>query len=668
VSTSITVVPFDGPIDATASIPGSKSITNRALVIAALANGVTTLDGALFAADTLAMVDCLAAIGVDIESDAQACQMVVAGNSGAPSVSEAVLDAGQSGTTSRFLLPVLAALPGAWTLDGHQQLRSRPFDDQLQALSALGARVESMSAAGRLPLRLLGGSMTGGQINIAGDVSSQFLSGLLLAAPLFDGELVVSVDGPLVSRPYVDMTVAVMRSFGAVVTEPTGADLVWSVVPSGYEACEYSIEPDASAASYAFGAAAVTRGRVVVAGLSSASLQGDTGFSGVLESMGAMVHDDGSSITVDCRDRELSGIDVDMSQISDTAQTLAVVAATASTTSRVRGIGFIRRKETDRIAAIVSELGKLGISAVEESDGFSVRPGPVSSGVVDTYDDHRMAMSLALLALVTPGIEIRDPDCVAKTFPAFWEFLESLRPRPLQILADPLRILAIDGPAGSGKSTISKAVAASLGVSHLDTGAMYRAVTFAVLERGIDPGDTSSVIQVTRDIHVEVGDRVVVDGVDATTAIRTPEVTAAVSAVAAIPTVRREVVRLQRELALAHDACVVEGRDIGTVVFADAPLKIYLTARVEERARRRLAEMEASGLTGSGSATLADIGADIERRDYADSNRADSPLRPADDAIIVDTSDRTIEELVADISNRALAAWAEPERREGERG
>ncbi len=656
------LTPFGGPIDAVASVPGSKSITNRAVLAAGLAEGVSVLDGVLFADDTWAMLHCIAALGANVDIDEPRCRVTVTGIEGRPLVDQASLDARQSGTTSRFLLPVLAALPGVWTLDGHPQLRARPFDDQVEALDGLGARLEALGAPGRLPLRTQGGLVLGGHVSVPGDVSSQFLSGLLLAAPLFRDELIITVVGDLVSRPYIDMTVAVMASFGAVVTEPEGDQLVWSVAPTGYRSAEYLIEPDASAASYAFGAAAVTRGRVTVHGLHHGSLQGDVGFVDVLAQMGAEVTDDGASLTVDCRGRELRGVDIDMSQISDTAQTLAAVAVTATSPSRVDGIGFIRHKEINRVAAVVTELNRLGIAASEHDDGFSIVPGQPTAGTVETDDDHRMAMSFALLGLVNSGISIADPGCVAKTFPTYWEFLEGLRPRaggPRSAM----RIVAIDGPAGSGKSTISRSVAEALGVAHLDTGAMYRAVSFAVLQRGVDPADSDAVIAVARDMTLDVSNAVIVDGVDATDAIRGPEVTSIVSTVSAIPVVRREVVQIQRDLALAHDGgCVVEGRDIGTVVFVDAPLKIYLTARVEVRAQRRLNEMQSKGLTEPGSATLAEIAADIERRDHADSSRADSPLRPADDAIIIDTSDRTVDDLVAEIAGLASAAWQQGEK------
>ncbi len=643
------------PIDTVVVVPGSKSITNRALLVAGLAEGESNLCGVLFADDTAAMMSSLETLGVGLDIDRDVCTARVTGIGGHPSVASANLNANQSGTTGRFLLPALAALPGRWNLDGDVQLRARPFDDQIAALEALGGRVESLDESGRLPMLVSGAGLPGGVVEVAGDVSSQFLSGLLMSGPLFSDGLALRVTTELVSRPYVDMTVAVMRMFGADVTEPIDGGSEWVVAGGGYTAADVTIEPDASAASYAFAAAAVTRGRVKVAGLSRDVLQGDIGFVEVLADMGATVIDDGSSITVDCTDEDaaaLVGVDADMSQISDTAQTLAVVAATAEGATTVTGIGFVRQKETDRIGAVVTELQRLGVAATDDGDGFTVHPGEISPAVVQTYDDHRMAMSFALLGLVNEGVSIADPGCVAKTFPGYWSFLEGLG-------VSTSFILGLDGPAGSGKSTVSRAVAEALGVAHFDTGAMYRAATWATLDRGLDPADSDAVASMVRDLSIEVAEKVTVDGVDVTRAIRKPEVTAVVSTVSAVPAVRRELVRLQRRFALGRPGCVVEGRDIGTVVFPDAPLKIYLTARVDVRATRRLAEMESKGLTGPDLATLDEITADIKRRDLADSSRADSPLRAAADAVVVDTSDRSVEDLVEEIASRTRRVWEE---------
>lgn len=419
------IEPLAAPLDATVRVPGSKSITNRALVCAALAEGTSELIGALQADDTEAMVDGLLALGVGVERHWDQQRLVVHGCAGRPVADVAMVDANLSGTTSRFLLPVAGLGDGLRRVDGARRLRERPMGPALDALRSLGATVGEVGAAGRLPVEVAGGSLTGGEVEIVGDVSSQFLSGLLLAAPAMPEGLVVRVTTEVVSRPYVDMTVAVMAAFGAAVRQSD--ERTWQVDPQPYRATRYTVEPDASAASYPLAAAAMVGGRVRVEGLGTPSLQGDLDFVDLLARMGAEVERGARSTTVRSLPGELTGIDADLSQISDTAQTLAVVAATARGTTRVRRIGFIRGKETDRIGAVVTELRKLGIDAADEPDGFTVRGGTLRPAIVETYDDHRMAMSFALLGLTAPGVRIADPGCVTKTFPGYWRLLERLR-------------------------------------------------------------------------------------------------------------------------------------------------------------------------------------------------------------------------------------------------
>lgn len=390
-------------------LPGSKSITNRALVCAALARQPSTLTGALIADDTEAMVLCLRRLGTRVEIDGTT--IVVTRRKWGEA---ATLDARLSGTTARFLLPMLALGSGVYKVDGGPPLRTRPMGPSLDALRSLGARV----TGDHLPVEVRG-PVLGGTVQVAGDESSQFISGLLLAGAAMARGLAIELTTPLVSKPYVDLTIDVMEHFGARVHGLT--------VPfSGYTGQHYAIEPDASAASYFFAAAAITGGQVKVEGLGSHSKQGDVAFVEVLERMGAAVEWADDAITVRGTGT-LRGIDIDMSDISDTAQTLASVAVFADSPTRITGIGFIRRKETDRIGHTVAELRKLGIEAREEADGFVVRPGSPIAGTVETYDDHRMAMSFALLGLKSAGIEIADPDCVRKTFPGFWSTLDSLR-------------------------------------------------------------------------------------------------------------------------------------------------------------------------------------------------------------------------------------------------
>lgn len=416
------IEPLTGPVDATAQLPGSKSITNRALVCAGLADGDSRLVHALDADDTVAMIEGLRALGIAVVQDEG--QLDVTGCAGRPPAALAVVDARLSGTTSRFLLPVAALGTGTVRVDGGLPLRARPMGPSIDALRALGATVVDAGEPGHLPVDLSDGPIAGGEITVPGDASSQFLSGLLLAGPAMRTGLVVRVAGHLVSQPYVDMTVAVMAAFGVEVQRPD--ERTWVVEPQAYRGTTYVIEPDASAASYAFAIAAITGSTIRVEGLGTASLQGDVAFVDLLERMGAHVERTRSSVTVHGTGA-LRGIDADLADLSDTAQTLAVVAAFAEGPTRVRGIGFIRGKETDRIAAVVTELRRAGIDAVEEPDGFVVHPGPLRPATIETYDDHRMAMSFALLGLRSPGIQIVDPGCVAKTFPGYWAMLDDLR-------------------------------------------------------------------------------------------------------------------------------------------------------------------------------------------------------------------------------------------------
>ncbi len=416
--------PLARPPDTEVVVPGSKSLTNRALVVAGLAAGRSTLTGVLDADDTRAMLAGLEALGVGIERSTDGTTVTVDGVEGAPPVADARIDARLSGTTARFLAPVLARVAGTSHLDGLPPFRRRPMGPSIAALRSLGCTVTEHGTPGHLPITVTGGPVAGGEVAVAGEVSSQFLSGLLLAGPAFPDGLTVRVTTPLVSVPYVEMTVEVLRWFGAEVHRPDAATFV--VAGGGTRGAQLAIEPDASAASYLLAAAAITGGRVRVPGLTPASSQGDAGFAAVLARMGAEVVVDHRGTEVRGTGR-LRGIEVDLGAMSDTAQTLAAVAVFAEGPTRITGIGFIRAKETDRIAAVVTELRRLGIDAREEEDGLVVHPGRPSPGVVATYDDHRMAMSFALLGLVVPGIAIADPGCVAKTFPTYFEVLEQLR-------------------------------------------------------------------------------------------------------------------------------------------------------------------------------------------------------------------------------------------------
>lgn len=420
------IEPLARPVDARVQVVGSKSYTNRALIIAALARGESLLTGALFSDDTQHMAESLRALGIPVQADLAAHTLLVHGAGGTVPAENARCFVGNSGTTARFLSVLLALGRGVYEIDGVARMRERPNEPLIDALQALGVRIEALGKPGCFPLRIHGGSLRGGQVSVSGSASSQYASGLMMAAPAMERGLTVELTGSLVSRPYLEMTAQTMRDFGAKVDVVGERQFVIAAAP--YQAREYAIEPDASAASYFFAAAAITGGRVRVDGLGTRSLQGDRALVHILVQMGCSLREgeDFTELTGPASG-QLRGVEVDMNQLSDVAQTLAVVAPFASSPTRVTGIGFIRHKETDRVKAVVTELQRLGIRAEEERDGYVVHPGAPRPAQVETYDDHRMAMSFALVGLRVPGIEIKDPGCVSKTFPTYFDVLETLR-------------------------------------------------------------------------------------------------------------------------------------------------------------------------------------------------------------------------------------------------
>lgn len=419
------VVPASGPLDATVAVPGSKSVTNRALVCAALATGRSVLSGALFADDTEAMVGVLEALGLTFRADQKTAVIEVEGCAGAVPPSDATIDTRQSGTTSRFTLPLLALGSGAYRVTAHPQMQARPMGATFDALADLGATVEALGEPGQLPVTITAGVNDTGIVRVPGAESSQFLSGLLMIGPCLPDGLILELTTDLVSRPYVELTIAVMAAFGASVHQPD--DRTFAVSPGGYTATDYRVEPDASAASYPLAAAAVCGGRVTVADLGDDALQGDAAFADVLAEMGATVERDVHGTTVTAERGALQGGTFDFTHISDTAQTLAAIAPFASSPVTITGIGFIRRKEIDRVAAVATELRRAGVRVDDDPDGWTIHPGPVAPTTFETYDDHRMAMSFALAGLAAPGIAIAGPACVAKTFPGYWQLLDQLR-------------------------------------------------------------------------------------------------------------------------------------------------------------------------------------------------------------------------------------------------
>lgn len=423
---AIEIQPASSPIDAAIRPPGSKSITNRALVCAALARGASTLRGTLASEDTEVMIESLGRLGVLITSQDAGQTLFVEGCGGTLPSSGAELFVANSGTTIRFLTALAALGHGRFRLDGVKRMRQRPIGDLLDALGQLGADAVSENGNGCPPVVVQADGLPGGVATIRGEISSQYLSGLLMAAPLAEHSVTLVVEGPLVSRPYVHMTLAVMKSFGVdVANDATDSSLERIEVPRGeYRSCEFTIEPDASAASYFWAAAAITGGRMRVDGLSRFSLQGDVAFCDALARMGSRVDYADDSITVTGGD--LRGIDLAMGHISDTVQTLAAVALFANGPTRIRNVAHNRHKETDRIGDLATELRRLGAEVTEHEDGLTIVPKKLRGAEIETYDDHRMAMSMALVGLGQPGVAIKNPGCTAKTYPAFFEDLRQV--------------------------------------------------------------------------------------------------------------------------------------------------------------------------------------------------------------------------------------------------
>lgn len=437
------IIPLAKPPVATIRVPGSKSITNRALVLAALSKQSRrrrgcTLTGILHSEDTQIMIEALRALGFTLEVEGDTVTVKRPWEPIIPAT-KADLFVGNSGTTMRFLTAMVCLGHGSYRLDGVPRMRERPIQDLLDGLQQLGVRAYSEHDNGCPPVVVDANGLQGGRVRMRGDVSSQFLSGLLMAATQASGQVVVEVEGPMVSEPYVDMTLRLILHFGGVPPIERPSPSVFKISsPIRFRAApSYTIEPDASAASYFFGAAAIAGGEITVDGLRYAienRLQGDVLFASLLSNMGCEFESDSAYCSKDrrrdgivVRGRPLRGIDVDMNAISDTVMTLAAVACFAEGPTTIRNVAHIRHKETDRIAALANELRKVGVEVEEYPDGLKITPRPLHGAVIETYNDHRMAMSMALIGLKVPGIVIQNPGCVAKTYPGFWQDLEKLR-------------------------------------------------------------------------------------------------------------------------------------------------------------------------------------------------------------------------------------------------
>lgn len=640
----------------TLRLPGSKSISNRVLLLAGLSEGTTVVHDLLASDDTRVMLEALRTLGCDIQQNADTVH--ITGLAGKLSVLHADLFMGNAGTAIRPLTAALALLSatqgGVFTLSGIPRMHERPIGDLVDALRPLGCVVECLANEGYPPLRLAGGRLNLSRpIQVRGDVSSQFLTALLLSLPLVSQEqdLVIEVVGELISKPYIEITLNLLARFGIQVQRQG-----WErfVIPRGsrYQSPGHiHVEADASSASYfiATGAIAGIEEPVRIEGVGSASIQGDIRFIEAAEAMGAKVTSGANWLEVRRGAWPLKAIDLDCNHIPDAAMTLAVMALYARGTTVLRNIASWRVKETDRIAAMTCELRKLGATVEEGADYLRVTP-PAQSGdwraaSIHTYDDHRVAMCFSLAAFNPAGLPVRieDPKCVAKTFPDYFEALFQVA----QTDADRIPVICIDGPTASGKGTVAAAVARALGYHFLDSGALYRITALAATRAGLEisPDNEPRIAELARQLPVRfAGNRIWLGEEDVTDAIRTEQAGMNASRVSALPAVRGALVALQHGFRRLP-GLVADGRDMGTVIFPQAPLKVFLTASAACRAERRYKQLISKGI----SANIADLRADLEARDARDANRSASPLKPAQDALVLDNSEHTIDEAVMQV-------------------
>ena len=423
-SPSLQITPIDYPLSASVRVPGSKSLTNRALLIASLAKGTTCLTNALVSDDSRYFAEALQTLGFDVQLDESSCEMTITGLGGNIPARNAELFIGNAGTAARFLSAFLTLGNGEYILDGDARMRERPIGDLVDALNQLGVELEATNNCP--PVRISAAGLRGGKTKLAGNLSSQFLSALLMVAPYAKSPLEIEVSTELNSRPYVDMTLAIMKDFGVNV-ERHGYER-FTLQPSFFvPLSSYNIESDVSAASYFFAAPAICGGTVRVENISRHSEQGDIAFLNILQQMGCRIQEGETFIEVTST-RSLIGIDTDMRDIPDTAQTLAAVAPFAVSPTRIRGIASARLKETDRIHATCTELARLAVRVEEHEDGMTIHPcDDIQPARVHTYNDHRMAMAFSLIGLRAEGVIIENPSCVSKTFPNYFEVLDTLR-------------------------------------------------------------------------------------------------------------------------------------------------------------------------------------------------------------------------------------------------
>ena len=650
----------------TVRLPGSKSISNRVLLLAALSVGHTDIVDLLDSDDTQVMLAALAQLGCRLEPQPDGA-LRVHGLGGQLAVREAPLFLGNAGTAMRPLTAALALLAsvhgGAFELSGIARMHERPIGDLVDALRQLGCPIECLGTEGSPPLKLGNGvphRLTLDQpIRVRGDVSSQFLTALLLALPLVAQQqpIVIDVVGELISRPYIEITLNLLEKFGVRVQRDG-----WQrfTIPAGSRYASpgrIPVEGDASSASYfiALGAIApVAPGTdgITIEGVGLSSIQGDIRFVEAARLMGAHITGEANALRIRRGDWPLKAVDLDCNHIPDAAMTLAVMALYADGTTTLRNIASWRVKETDRIAAMATECRKLGAMVEEGADFIRITP-PASwrAASIHTYDDHRVAMCFSLAAFNPAGLPVRieDPKCVGKTFPDYFETLFSV----CQTDAARIPVICVDGPTASGKGTLSAELATRLGFHLLDSGALYRLVGLAA-ERA---GSSTAEADLREPLHAKrlgalaaglqvrfTGQHILLDGDDVTDAVRTEAAGMAASRVSAVPEVRAALLALQhgfRQL----PGLVADGRDMGTVIFPDAPLKVYLTATAAQRAERRHKQLISKGI----AANIDNLLADLEMRDLRDSTRAHAPLKPAADALLLDNSQLNVEQSVQQV-------------------
>jgi len=623
-------------------LPGSKSLSNRILLLAALAEGETEVRDLLKSDDTDRMLEALTTLGVKVTPVGEGV-IKVAGCGGKVPVKSADLFLGNAGTAFRPLTAALAMAGGAYHLSGVPRMHERPIGDLVDALRHLGADIAYLANDGYPPLQIRPGTLAiadnGVQtVPVKGNVSSQFLTGLLMALPLLNRTVTVEVVGDLISKPYIEITLATMRRFGVDVQRDGWQKFTVQAGARYKSPGVVYVEGDASSASYFLALGAIAGGPVRVEGVGADSVQGDIRFADALAAMGARITMGPNWIEAAApADGVLKGIEQDCLAIPDAAMTLVPVAAFAQGPTRLTGIASWRVKETDRIEAMANELRKLGGTVETTADTLTVIP-PASPNAfhcaeIETYDDHRIAMCFSLMTLATP-LRILDPGCTAKTFPDYFDrFAEVAKPVP---------VIAIDGPSASGKGTVSQRVADALGWHYLDSGALYRLTALAARKAGVDWHDEPAVAKIAAQLPVRfAGGQTFLNDEAVDDQFRTEEMGIGASTVGALPAVREALLLRQRAFRQAP-GLVADGRDMGSVVFPDATTKVFLTASAAVRAERRYKQLIDKGF----SAKLTDILQDLEDRDARDAARPVAPLRQEADARLLETSDLTIVQAV----------------------